>query len=284
MFNRISIVGVGLVGGSWGLSLKRAGFGGRIAGCDRKEVLESARKLGAIDEGHTELSPSLHRADLVILAAPVRVIVDLLYRIKNAVSPSALVTDVGSTKGVICNRARKALPDGPLFLGGHPLAGSEQSGIGHADAALFDGTHYLLTPHSPDELSDARVKAFSDLIHKIGATPFVTDSRTHDRAMALLSHLPQLLSTGLAGLVSERREGDFLPLEMTAAGFRDMTRLAESPYSVWRDICLTNTENLREVLDHMIHKLESLKNHLSDRELERDFEVAHGLRKKLNRS
>ncbi len=284
MFRHISIIGVGLVGGSLGLALKRAGFAGRIVGCDRKEVLEGARKLGAIDEGLPDLSQALAGADLVILAAPVCVIVDLLYKMKDAVSPSALVTDVGSTKGVICNRAREALPDGPLFLGGHPLAGSEQSGFEHADAALFDGTHYLLTPHSPDDLSDARVKAFSELIHKIGAMPFVTDSRTHDRAMALLSHLPQLLSTGLAGLVAERSEGDFLPLEMAAAGFRDMTRLAESPYSVWRDICLTNTENLRDVLDLMIHKLESLKHNLSARELERDFGVAQGLRNKLNRS
>lgn len=283
MFQHISIIGVGLIGGSLGLALKQAGLEGHIVGCDREEILERARKLGAIDEGLPDLNRALAGADLVILAAPACAIIDLLYRIKDKVSSLALVTDVGSTKKVICSRAQDVLPKGPLFLGGHPLAGSEQSGIEHADASMFNGTHYLLTPQSQNDLSDRRVKALSELIKKIGATPFVTDPNTHDRAMALLSHLPQLLSTGLAGLIAERSEGDFLSLEMTAAGFRDMTRLAKSPYSIWRDICVTNTENLHEILDLMIHKLESLKNHLSNRELERDFTIAQNLKDKLNR-
>ncbi len=283
MFQHISIIGVGLIGGSLGLAFKQAGLEGHIVGCDREEILERARKLGAIDEGLPDLSRALAGADLVILAAPACAIIDLLYRIKDKVSSLALITDVGSTKKVICSRAQDVFPKGPLFLGGHPLAGSEQSGIEHADASMFNGTHYLLTPQSQNDLSDRRVKALSELIKKIGATPFVTDPNTHDRAMALLSHLPQLLSTGLAGLIAERSEGDFLSLEMTAAGFRDMTRLAKSPYSVWRDICVTNTENLHEVLDLMIHKLESLKNHLSNRELERDFTIAQNLKDKLNR-
>jgi prephenate dehydrogenase len=280
-FRRIAIAGLGLIGGSWGLALKKHGFEGRRVGCDRPEVVARALAAGAIDESAEDLAAAVRGAELVILATPVGAIIEWLPRLKAAVSPRALITDVGSTKRLICERALEVLGDEPLFLGGHPLAGKERSGFENAEAGLFEDTRYALTPLTPDHLADERVKAFSRLLEALGARPFVTDPRSHDRAVAFLSHLPQLMASGLASLVAEESAGDFLPLELAASGFRDVTRLAESPYSLWRDICLTNGENIRRAVELLIEKLETMKLHLSDRELEREFKAALKLRERL---
>ncbi len=283
-FHQITIVGLGLIGGSWGLALKARGIGGRLVGCDRMEVLKSALAAGAVDEGFPDLAAAVRETDLVILATPVGVILDLLPRLKGAAPPHALITDVGSTKRLICQRARELFGDEPLFLGGHPLAGKERSGLKNASPTLLDGARYVLTPLLPNHLEDARIKAFSGLVEAIGAYPFVTEASTHDRAVAFLSHLPQLVSSGLASMIAEQGAEDFLPLELAAMGFRDLTRLAESPYGLWRDICLTNIENIQSALDALIEKLEDMKLHLSDRELERDFAKALKLRERLRDS
>ncbi len=282
-FHRVAIVGLGLVGGSWGLALNRHGFQGRRVGHDRPEVLRRALALGAIDEGGDDVLAVVQNADLVILAAPVGVILDLLGQLKGVVSPRALLTDVGSTKRLICQRAAESIGKEPLFLGGHPLAGKERSGIENADASLFGNACYALTPLTPDHLADDRVKAFCSLLEVLGARPFISDPTAHDRAVAHLSHLPQLLSSGLASLIAEQSAEDFLPMELAASGLRDMTRLAESPYALWRDICLTNTENIQLALESLIQKLEGMKLHLSDRELEREFQQALKLRERLRR-
>jgi prephenate dehydrogenase len=281
VFNRITIVGLGLIGGSWGLALRERGSAARRVGCDKPEVLERALAAGVVDEGFPEAATAVRNSDLVILATPVGSILDLLPRLKSAASPRALVTDVGSTKRLICQRAREIFGYEPLFLGGHPLAGKERSGIENASAALFDGARYVLTPLLPDHLEDARVKTFSALLAAVGAKPFVTEASSHDRAVAFLSHLPQLVSSGLASMVAGQGTEDSFPLELAASGFRDVTRLAESPYNLWRDICLTNIENIQAALDALIEKLEAMKLHLSDRELERDFTRAFKLREKL---
>ena len=282
-FRRVSIIGLGLVGGSWGLALKKHGFAGVVAGSDRPDVLGRALAAHAVDEGSEDAMAAVRGADLVILAAPVGAILDLLSRLRPAVPPRALVTDVGSTKRLICQRARELFGDEPLFLGGHPLAGKELSGFEHADAALFEGARYALTPLSPDHVGDERIKAFSALVESLGARAFLSDASAHDRAVAYLSHLPQLVSTGLSSLIAEQSAEDFLPLELAASGFRDVTRLAESPYAVWRDICLTNIENIQSALELLIEKLEGVKLHLSDRELEREFKQAARLRERLRK-
>jgi prephenate dehydrogenase len=283
-FQHISIIGLGLIGGSWGMALKRHGFAGRRVGCDRSEVLDRALAAGAVEEGSTDLSAAVRGSDLIVLATPVGIILDLLPQLKAAVAPRALVTDVGSTKRLICQRAREVFGEEPLFLGGHPLAGKERSGLQNADAALFENARYVLTPLSPDHLADERVQAFSSLLEMLGARPFVTEASTHDRAVAFLSHLPQLVSSAMASMIAEQSAEDFLPLELAASGFRDVTRLAEGPYSLWRDICLTNVENIQSALQALIDKLETMKLHLGDRELERDFKQAARLRERLQES
>jgi len=280
-FHRISIIGLGLMGGSWGLALRGHGFPGVRTGSDRPEVLPRALAAGAIDEARESVADAASDADLVILATGVGGILDLLPQLSRAVSPRALVTDVGSTKRLICQRAREVFGKEPMFLGGHPLAGKERSGIENAEGSLFENATYGLTPLSPDHLSDERVQAFFDLVQGVGARPFVTDPTAHDRAVAYLSHLPQLLSSGLASLIAEQSAEEFFPMELAASGFRDLTRLAESPYALWRDICLTNIENIQTALESLIQKLESMKVHLSDRELERDFKQALKLRERL---
>lgn len=280
-FQQITIFGLGLVGGSWGLALKKQAYGGIRVGCDQPEVLDAARAAGAIDRAVKDPIAALNGADLVVLAPPVGGILDLLSRLRRGFSPRALVTDVGSTKVAICERAREVFKNGPLFLGGHPLAGKERSGLENAEAALFEGTVYSLVPQRSSDLDDPRAKALMRLITSFGARPFVTDALSHDRAVAYLSHLPQLLSTALAGLIGEEHSRGYLPLELAGAGLRDMTRLAASPYSVWRDICRTNTANIQEALDMYMQKLQSLRARLSDTSLQSEFTQAANLPEKL---
>ncbi len=278
----MAIVGLGLLGGSLGLALKKAGFAGRILGSARRaETRAQALAMGAVDEAHAEPIEAVHGADLVILATPVAAILDNLPRLQPHLPPRALVTDVGSTKRRICEHAAKLYDQRPMFLGGHPMAGKERSGLENADARLFEGARYVLTPLKPEHSGDLRVQAFRALIASIGARAITSDPASHDVAVAYLSHLPQLLSSGLAGLVEEKNAAEGLSLELAATGFRDVTRLADSPYSVWRDICLTNTENIQMALDALIQKMEFIKLHLGDRELEREFLAAHSLRDKL---
>lgn len=277
-FRRVCLVGVGLIGGSWGLALKRIGFAGTVTGCDLPKVLDRALVLGAIDESTPDLAAAVHGADLVVLAAPVGAIIEQLPQLKGAAGRSALITDTGSTKRAVVERARETLRDAPLFLGGHPLAGKETSGLESASATLFEGTRYILTPLAQDHLEDERTAAFRELLAGVGAEPVVTSAEAHDHALAYLSHLPQLLATSLAGVVAEEARRRALPLELAAAGFRDMTRLAESPYDVWRDVCATNADHLRPALDALIRRLEGIKARLDGAGLESEFEEARRLR------
>jgi prephenate dehydrogenase len=283
-FERIAILGLGLLGGSWGLALKKRGYPGRVAGYARHpETRDQAQRLGAVDECFSDPADAARAADLVIVATPVGTILDLLPLIRQYTPAHALITDVGSTKVRICNRACQVFFSNPLFLGAHPMAGKEHSGLEHADSELFVTARYVLTPLRPDDAQDSRVKAFSKLVEWIGARPFVIDAVAHDRAVAAVSHLPQLLSTALASLASEQVNQAHLPLELAATGFRDVTRLADSSYAIWRDICLTNRENIVKALDAFIGKLEEIKLHLADRDLQREFRQAVGLRAELRR-
>ena len=282
-FRHIAIIGTGLIGGSWGLALKRRGFTGRITGCDRPEVLARACELGAIDEGEEDMAEAVRTADLVLVATPVGAALKLLLQLKLSVAAKALVTDTGSTKRAILKRAGEVFDQNPLFLGGHPLAGKEQSGIENANASLFEGAGYVLTLSSPKHEKDERVRSFAALIEGVGARVLVSDAETHDRALAHLSHLPQLLSTGLASVIEEEDSRNPMPLEFAASGFRDMTRLAESSEAVWRDVWVTNADNVGSALDALIRKLQGMKAHLDDGNLRREFEQALQLRERWRR-
>lgn len=277
-FERVTIIGTGLIGGSWGLAIRRAGFRGTRVGCDRPETLEKALSSGAIDAAEPDPLRAVSGSQLVILAAPVGEILRLLAPLSRAVSGTALVTDTGSTKAVICEEAARHFKGGCLFLGGHPMAGKEKSGIESASARLFENAAYVLVPPSSEREADPRAAAFGELISAVGAHVVTMTARSHDRAMAYLSHLPQLASTALASVIEERED---LPLDIAASGLRDVTRLAGSPYDVWRDICATNLENVGAALDLTIAKLQFIRTHLAQNALEIDFRRAQNLHARL---
>ncbi len=278
---RVAIIGVGLIGGSLGLALKKHGFCGPIAGVDKDEVLERARAAGAIDEGFAELESAVRGADLIYLATPISAILELLPRLRHLAPAHALLTDAGSAKSRIVERAAALFPGSPLFLGGHPLAGSEKRGVENASADLFCGARYVLTPVRRQDLETPAARDFLGWLERIGARLLVMDAEVHDEVVAWTSHLPQLVATALAAAVLEKVRGD--DLQLAAAGLRDTTRLAESPYALWRDICLTNTDNIQEALDALLQKLEYLRDNLRSRALEREFEAAQELRERLKK-
>jgi prephenate dehydrogenase len=272
---RIALLGCGLIGGSFALGLKQHGFKGEIVGWDKQEVLAQAHQRGAIDRGTTELNDAVAAADLTYLATPVTVILELLPAVAAAAKPGALLTDAGSTKVRICRLAQQVVPEGVTFLGGHPGAGKEVGGIENASADLFAGAKYMLVKDAEEaEEEDETVKEFIEWLGKLGAEPVWLDAETHDWAMAMVSHLPQLVSTALAATVWDETDEDGLPLSLAGAGFRDMTRLAASPYDIWRDICLTNGENLERALDRLSQALERIRTHLRSKELEAEFQRA----------
>lgn len=278
-FERIAVLGCGLIGGSFALGLKARGFGGDIVGWDREEVLPRAVERGAIDRGTTELEEAVADADLIYLATPVTLIMELLPPVGRSAKQGALVTDAGSTKARVCRLAGKAIPEGVFFLGGHPMAGGENSGIEHAQGELFAGKKYvLIAGEGKDrrgaEGAEAAQNEFREWVRRLGAEPVEMDAETHDWAVALVSHLPQLVSTALASAVWDETDDDGLPISLAGEGFQDMIRLASSPYDVWRDICLTNSDNLGRALERLEQKLEHLRTRLRSKDLAEEFEKA----------
>ena len=277
---QITVCGVGLIGGSLGLALRKAGFTGRLVGYGRPATIEKAQRRGAIDCGFSNLAEAVADADVVYLSTPILTILELLGKLPSLVKEEALITDAGSTKAVICERGAKLFPSRPWFVGGHPMAGKETTGIDSADADLFQGARYALTPHSRHHLDPPVARSFMAWLDRIGARVLVLDAELHDEIVTWTSHLPQLVSTALAVAVMDNVK---LPedLELSGGGLRDASRLADSAYNVWRDICFTNAENLEQALTAFTQALEHLRDNLRSRELEQIFERANELRRRL---
>ena len=285
-FRRVAIVGTGLIGGSFALALRKHFPDMFVVGWDKPQVLRQALERGAINEGNPDMALAIAGADLIYLALPVGHTIELLPEISRLAGPDVLVTDACSTKRSVCAVAKESFRGGGAqFLGGHPMAGKEISGIAAADANLFHGSKYALMRASSSETSgqeaEPRVAEFVALIKKLGAEPVWLDADTHDRAAAVVSHLPQLLSVALAGVVRSQTDETGMPITLAGRGLRDALRLAGSPYSVWRDIILTNSDNLERVLDQMIQALEQVRSDLRTRALEEEFSAAGELYKIL---
>ena len=277
---QITICGVGLIGGSLGLALKKAGFAGRVVGFGRPVTLEKAQRRGAIDSGASNLAEAVADADVVYLATPILTILELLGKLPPLVKAEALITDAGSTKAVICERGAALFPGPPWFVGGHPMAGKETTGVDSADADLLQGARYALTPYSRHQLDVPVARSFVAWLDRIGARVLILDAELHDEIVTWTSHLPQLVSTALAVAVMENVK---MPedLELSAGGLRDASRLADSAYNVWRDVCFTNAENLDRALNTFVQALDHLRDNLRSRELEQIFERANELRRRL---
>jgi prephenate dehydrogenase len=245
----VAIVGVGLIGGSFALALRKAGFQGKIIGVSSPSTIQKAFARGAIDEA-LPLAEAARRADLVYLAQPISRILSTL----DTLETDALVTDAGSTKAVICEHGRRL----KRFVGGHPMAGKESRGVEHADADLFRGRPYFLTAREP---------LLEHWIDGIGAREVFLTPPEHDRLVALVSHLPQLLSTALALQMSGVQD-------LAGPAAQDLTRLALSPYDIWRDIFATNAKPIDAALGAFIERLEAVRMQLRTPEMEPLFSKA----------
>ncbi|MBS1790332.1 MAG: prephenate dehydrogenase/arogenate dehydrogenase family protein [Acidobacteria bacterium] len=265
----VCVVGCGLLGGSFALALRRAGFTGRITACGGSRSPKLAVERGIADALEESFDRSeICEADLIYLAAPIGGIIDFLRTKARLAKPGALITDAGSTKAEICRVAREFVPACVHFIGGHPMAGSENTGVEYARADLFDRATYALTADAAtDETQLNRVKA---IVESIGARLLIAEPEAHDAAVALISHLPQLTATALSGLLGAEHNGEVAKRELAqrlaATGWRDMTRLGGSSWSVWRDICMTNQPNISVALGVLIAELQNLKEALDVRD------------------
>jgi prephenate dehydrogenase len=285
MIRQITIIGTGLIGGSLGLALRAKGFKGKIVGCDQVGVLRRARQKRAIDVAMADPLTAVRGSDFVVLATPVGGIIELIDKLAPHLSPETLLTDVGSTKEQIVARAKKAFRDDtPVrFLGGHPMAGKENSGIDFADANLFQGAVWFFTPVTGQKLKAGRIGEYMAWIKKIRAKVEILVPAEHDHLCAWISHVPQMTSTALAAALIDEY-GERAPLlESGGRALREMTRISASPYSMWRDIALTNRKSLADALLKLEQKLAHIRENLDTRELEKEFDRAHKLKQRSPR-
>jgi prephenate dehydrogenase len=266
----VAIVGVGLIGGSFGLALRKAGFQGPIIGVSSARSVAEGVESGCIDRGAT-LAEAAGDADLIFLSQPISGILETIRLLNPLVNPNTLVTDAGSAKLTIVEEAARSLTRCE-FLGGHPMAGKESRGASAADADLFQGRPWVLTSE-PDH-PVARV--FRKWIGLFGARELIVDAATHDRLVAWGSHLPQLASTALAAAVGRNASQAAL---VAGPGLFDMTRLAMSSWDLWRDILDTNQAAVGEALDGYIAELQRLRGDLAGT-FSRGTEFARGLRER----
>jgi prephenate dehydrogenase len=275
----VAVFGVGLIGGSFALALRKAGFRGRIIGVSSPSTLAAAQRAGAIDEA-LDAETAARQADLIYLAQPIARILDTIGQLESWVRSTALVTDAGSTKVAIVRRAHIMLRRCP-FLGGHPLAGKESRGVESADADLFRGRTYVLTPQHPSDLESPVAVDFIEWLRRAGAEPLITTAQRHDEVVAYTSHLPQLASTALT-LVAGRNQRAHTQLRGPA--LVDSTRLALSPFAIWRDILLTNREQIDRALGEYIEQLEELRASIASREMEEHFLEAASLARTIRQT
>jgi len=296
-FRQITIWGLGLMGGSLAAALKARGYGGKITGISSTSSVSRATEAGFVDDGypHDEYEAGVANADLVILASPINTILCNLEKLGPVLQPGTVVTDVGSTKAAIVQHARAVLGDEVTFIGGHPMAGSESQGITAADAYLYENAVWVLTPDSKGASGGSGLKEAprertgngdqSDALSRlmalaefVGAKVVVTDPVRHDRIAARISHLPQTLAIALMNLAGDWHEEDDLTLRLAAGGFRDLTRIASSPFEMWSDIYNTNRDGVLEAVDDMIERLQELRADVAGDRLSDLFERANRLR------
>jgi len=274
---QITIVGTGLIGGSLGLALRQAGFSGTIVGCDKRSVLEIAEARNAIDRGKADLELAIAGSDVIVLATPVGCILSQLEDIAPLLGPDTLITDTGSTKEMLVERARLVLGDraAASVLPGHPMAGKEVGGIEHADANLFRDAVWLITPIDAGVPYTSRQQEYLDLLTSIGARVLALDAPRHDRLCAWISHLPQMMATALASALRDEFGDDEVVSQIGGRALREMTRIAQSPYSMWRDIAMTNTQNIEEAMLYFEQQMAHLRENLRGPALREIFDSAN---------
>jgi prephenate dehydrogenase len=284
--DQITIIGTGLIGGSLALALKKQGFAGRIVGCDRAQVLDAAKAKGAIDEGFVDPHSAIQGSQVIVLAVPIAAIIHLIRDLGPSSAPNSLFTDVGSTKMEVLNSARQVFGENvsQRFMGTHPMVGKENAGIEFADADLFRNATWFITPVEDRAIQSDLPQEYLSWIGKTGANIAVLDAVEHDELCAWISHLPQFVATALAATLIEEY-GDEAPLlETGGRALREMTRVANSPYAMWRDIAITNKENIQNALSKLEQRLAHIRENLDSRELAKEFECAQKLKLRAKRA
>lgn len=262
-FEHVAIIGAGLLGGSLGLGLKTRGMAGRITGAGhRQSSLDTALRVGAIDEATLDPVTAVKNADLVVLCTPVARLMDLLDVIRDHCAPEALVTDVASTKRALCEHARASWPKPRRFVGSHPMAGSEKFGPEHARPDFYENSICLV--ETADDLDRAARDKVVALWESLGARVIDIDPERHDEVLARTSHLPHVLASALAALAA--RQGDIR--DLIGNGFRDATRIAASRPEIWAEICATNHHAILDVLAEYERDLDVFRVALANQDAE----------------
>ena len=261
-WDRVTIIGCGLIGSAFALGLRRNHLCRSITGWDSSEsALKEAVERGVIDEiDHSFAHGTTSSADLVYLAMPVRSIITFIKECAPLVKPGALITDAGSTKLEVCRNAKEFLPLDRHFIGGHPISGSHLSGIDEARSDLFSERAYVLVADQ-QAITEKPFSEIKQTLTLLGARVLLMSAEEHDQAMAVVSHLPQLLASALASVVNSRPDAEEL-LSIAGPGYTDMTRLASSSWSIWKDILKTNRTEIANSLDHFIHVLQSVRDEI----------------------
>jgi prephenate dehydrogenase len=289
MIERILIVGTGLLGASTGLALQAHGFAGAVIGWDRDPaMLQTALRRGALTSVAEDPLRAVKEADLILLAGPVLAIIEWMNRLAEVLGPHQLVTDVGSTKQQITQAAAEHYnrPGRAGFLPGHPMAGKEVSGAEHAEAELFRGAVWLFTrigtlapdPPTRDPEAAAAAAEFRGLVEGFGCRTLELDAVRHDELLAWVSHLPQFLATALSALFQDEFGADADLRAIGGRAMREMTRLGSSPYSMWRDVALSNTEHVEHALLALEQRLAHLRGILQTPALRQEFDRANQFR------
>ncbi len=276
----VAIAGVGLIGGSFALALQKAGFRGKILGVSSPATIQAAVDAGVIHAGAT-LEEAAAEADLLYLAQPIGAILKTIDAIADIVRPECLVTDAGSTKRQIVSRATHQLTR-CQFIGGHPMAGKASRGVAEADADLFRGRPYVLTPGGKSDLETPAALQLLSWFEKIGSVLIVLSAQDHDDTVALTSHLPQLASSALASAIAGMLPSDG-QLRVSGPGLADTTRLAQSSFEIWEDILITNSDVIDRALEAYIDKLRNFRENLTNPQLREEFVIAAELARKCRR-
>jgi prephenate dehydrogenase len=258
VFNHVAIVGLGLIGGSLARDLKEKKIAGKVSAYGRSiERLKAARSLGLIDECCERFEDGSADVDAVVIATPVGIIAEQALSIAPYLRSGAVITDVGSVKGPIVSELESRMPEGISFIGGHPIAGTENSGYEASCSGLFENRVCILTPTvNTDARAMERVKS---LWAAAGSRVVLMDVATHDKIIAAISHLPHMVAFSLVNALAEMKDFEQNILQYSAGGFRDFTRIAASDPVMWRDIALMNRDNLLTTLDFFMRSLGDLR-------------------------
>ncbi|MGE5173240.1 MAG: prephenate dehydrogenase [Betaproteobacteria bacterium] len=282
-FNNVTIIGVGLIGGSLAKVLKTKNIAGRITGAGRsRETLELALKNGVIDRMGKGISHAVEDADLVVLASPVGTFERIVREIGPHFKKGAILTDVGSVKGALIRKIEDAIPSGIHYVPAHPIAGREKSGVVESTETLFQDRRCILTPTVRTDKK--ALEAVQEMWIAAGAEVIIMDADLHDKVFAAVSHLPHVAAFAMMCAVAELNTGTKDYLQFSGAGFRDFTRIAASSPEMWKDICIMNRDNLIQMIDRYVSSLNRFKREIiagDEKRLEKHLKTSSDMRRGL---